>query len=141
MSDFSRFPRLRRGQSHCGLPYSTNTKVSKIFHFPNKFAKKIHSIKNSAKTLLFHCILLRHFRVAQTKLKLIQPTRSPVCQTLTKTRSSRCCTKLSDAMILTEPFQPARSRADAQRGGGLAQAGGTLSVIRTTNGQFHTKGY
>ena len=29
----------------------------------------------------------------------------------------------------------------AQRGGGLAQAGGTLSVIRTTNSQFTTKGY
>ena len=42
-------------------------------------------------------------------------------------------------MILTEPFQPARSRADAQRGGGLAQAGGTLSVIRTTNGQIPHK--
>jgi len=38
-------------------------------------------------------------------------------------------------------FPPHFRPACLQRGGGLAKAGGTLSVIRTTNGQFPTKSY
>ena len=75
LSDFSYFPRLRRGQSHCVLPYFANTKVSKIFSLSKQIPEKISlntKFRENITLPLFFCyILLRHCRVALNRMLCI----------------------------------------------------------------------
>ena len=108
-----------------------NPKKLKIVGISLSFIAIIYGTKIGEKKLI--CYFFIRFFISFS-LKRCRHCRYIDCQILSVRRSLSVsdCTKLSATDL---------SRHCVQRGGGLAQAGGTLSVIRTTNGQSPTKRY